>query len=205
MAFVPAANTLEARLRYNWGTQLVENTLYFEGSAGVTTILASTLGNNLINWWNTNFKANATTILTLTQVYITDLTAQDSFTVSVTTGLPSSGTSISESLPFNCAFCISFRTAFRGRSGRGRNYVPGLTEGDQSGSIVTSARSTALVNAYALLIGAGTFTPGLQWVVVSRFTNKLPRPQALVRPIMNVLAVDSIMDSQRRRLQGRGR
>jgi hypothetical protein len=205
MTFVPAANTLEARMRFVWGTQLAENTLYFQGSAGVTTTLATTLGNNLINWWNTHFKAPSPTNFGLNQVYITDLTSQTSFTVTVTTGLPSLGSSTVESLPFNCAMCISFRSANRGRSGRGRNYVGGLTEADQASSVIVSSRVTGAVTSYQQLIGAGTFTPGLQFVIVSRFQNKLPRPSALVQPVINVLAVDSIIDSQRRRLQGRGR
>jgi hypothetical protein len=203
--FVPAPNTLEARLRYNIGTQLIENTLYFQGSAGVTTTLANTLGTNLITWWNTNFKASTTNLMALDQVYLTDLTFQNSFTVSVTAGLPSVGTSAIEALPFNCALCISFRTNNRGRSGRGRNYVSGLTENDQAASVIAAGRVSAAVTAYTALIGAGTFTPGLQWCVVSRFNGGIPRAQALVQPITNVLAVDNVIDSQRRRLPGRGR
>lgn len=205
MPFVPAANTLEARMRYTWGSQLVENTLYFQGSAGVTPALATTLGNNLIGWWNTNFKTPASNLLSLVQVYITDLSTATSFTVSVVTGLPSAGGSAVESLPFNCALCISFRTGNRGRSGRGRNYVPGLTEADQAASVVIASRVSGAVTAYTTLVGAGTFTPGLQFCVVSRFSNHAPRISALVQPVTTVLAVDSIIDSQRRRLQGRGR
>lgn len=205
MPFVAAPNTLEARLRYNIGTQLIENTLYFQGSAGVTPTLATTLGNNLIGWWNTNFKTATTNAMALDQVYITDLTSQTSFTVSVVTGLPSVGGSSTDALPFNCAMCISFRTDHRGRSGRGRNYVAGLTEADQIASVITSTRVSAAVAAYTTLKGAGTFTPGLEWVVVSRFSGGVPRAQALVQPITTVLAVDSIIDSQRRRLPGRGR
>ena len=205
MPFVPAPNTLEARLRYNLGTQLIENTLYFQGSAGVTTTLANTLGTNLITWWNTNFKAATSNLMALLQVYITDLTFQNSFTVSVTAGLPSVGTSIVEALPFNCAMCISFRSNNRGRSGRGRNYVAGLTENDQAGSTIVAGRVNGAVTAYTALIGAGTFTAGLQFVIVSRFNGGIPRAQALVQPVTNVLSVDSIIDSQRRRLPGRGR
>lgn len=205
MPFVPAANTLQAELRYNYGSSLAENVLYFQGSAGVTVALATTLGNNLIGWWNTNFKARMPTQVVLREVYVTDLTTQTSFTVSVTTGLPSAGTALQDPLPFNCALCVSLRTANRGRSGRGRNYVLGLLETEVSANTVASTTVSPTLTAYNLLVGAGTFTPGLQLVIVSRFTNKLPRANALVQPVTNAVILDSVVDSQRRRLPGRGR
>lgn len=205
MPFVPAANTLQAELRYNYGSSLAENVLYFQGSAGVTVALATTLGNNLIGWWNTNFKARMPTQVVLREVYVTDLTTQTSFTVSVTTGLPSAGTALQDPLPFNCALCVSLRTANRGRSGRGRNYVLGLLETEVSANTVASTTVSPTLTAYGLLVGAGTFTPGLQLVIVSRFTNKLPRANALVQPVTNAVILDSVVDSQRRRLPGRGR
>jgi len=205
MPFIPAPNTLQARMRYNWGVQLIENTLYFEGSAGVSVALANSLGAALVSWWNTNFKPITSNLMALDQVYITDLTADNSFTVPYSTGLPLTGTNATEALPFNCALCISFRTANRGRSGRGRNYVAGLTEAQQAASVVAAATRLSIVTAYQALVGAGTFVPGLGFSVVSRFHNGLPRAQCLVQPITNVLAVDDILDSQRRRLPGRGR
>lgn len=194
-----------AELRYTYGSAKMENVLYFQGSAGVTPALATTLGNSLISWWNTNFKPGASNQFSLVEVHITDLSTQTSFTVTVTTGLPSVGSSTVEGLPFNVAFCISFRTANRGRSGRGRNYVAGLTEADTQFSTIISTRRAAWVTAYGLLMGAGTFVAGLQWCVVSRFTQGLPRQNALVQPITAVLAVDDTTDSQRRRLPGRGK
>lgn len=205
MPFVPAANTLLAELRYTYGSVKMENTLYFQGSAGVTPALGITLGNALISWWNAHFKAPSPTAFSLVEVHVTDLSTQTSFTESVTTGLPSAGSSTVDGLPFNVAFCISFRTANRGRSGRGRNYVAGLTEADTQYSTIISTRRAAIVSAYLLLVGAGTFVAGLQWVVVSRFSGGAPRLNALVQPITTAFAVDDITDSQRRRLPGRGK
>jgi|SRR5215831_11988719 len=202
--FVPAPNTLQARMRYVQFGQITENTLYFEGSAAVDVPLATTLGNNLIGWWVTHFQAQASNQFALLQVYITDLTTQTSFTVAVTTGLPATGASTVEALPNNVAFCVSFRSRNRGRSSRGRNYVGGLTEADTNASQMIASRASSIVASYQVLIGAGTFTPGLELVVVSRFTNKNPRPSALIQPVIAILAVDNIVDSQRRRLPGRG-
>ena len=205
MAFIPAPNVLQARMRYNWGAQLIENTLYFVGSAGVTVALANSLGAALVTWWNTNFKPITSNLMALDQVYISDLTANNSFTVAYSTGLPLVGANATEALPFNVAYCVSFRTANRGRSGRGRNYVAGLTEAQQAASVIAAGTRTTIVTAYQGLVGAGTFVAGLQFCVVSRFTNNAPRVTALIQPITNVTTIDDILDSQRRRLPGRGR
>lgn len=202
--FVPAPNVLQARMRYVQFGQLTENTLYFEGSAAVDTALATTLGNALLNWWSVNFQPQCSNQMALLQVYITDLTTQTGFTVAVTPPSALTGGSTTEALPNNVAFCVSFRTAARGRSSRGRNYVGGLTEADTNASNLLQSRATAIVNAYKLLMGAGVFVPGLQLVVVSRFTLGNPRPVALSRPVINILNVDLTVDSQRRRLPHRG-
>lgn len=205
MPFVPASNTLQARLHFNWGTQQIENSLYFQGSAGVTPALATSLGTALVSWWSTNFRANTSNLMALNNINITDLTAENSFVVVHQTGLPLVGQDTAEALPFNCAFCVSLRSANRGRSGRGRNYIAGLTETKQAASVIDATLRTNIVAAYNLLVGAGTFVPGLQLVIVSRFHLGLPRAAALVQPVTTVLSVDSTMDSQRRRLPGRGR
>lgn len=205
MPYVPAPNVVQAELRYLYSIQKLENVIYFVGSAGITTTLMTTLGNNLINWWNVNFKPLVSTQLSLSEVYLTDLTTQTSPTVSVVTGLPSAGVDGGEPMPFNVAYCISFRTAGRGRSARGRNYVTGMTENDVSGNSIVGSFRDAAVAAYNLLVGAGTFTAGLQWCVVSRIHDNAPRAVALVQPITSVVTIDLVVDSQRRRLPGRGR
>lgn len=205
MPFVPAQNTCMAELRMILSTQKVENTLYFQASAGMTPALMTSLGTALITWWSNQMSPLLSNFLSLTEVYLTDLTTQTSPTVSVTAGLPIAGTDASEPLPFNVAYCLSFRTAGRGKASRGRNYICGWTEGDNLRSDLLAGNITAITSAYTLLVGAGTFVPGLQWVVVSRFLNNAPRATALVQPITNVLGVDSTLDSQRRRLPGRGR
>lgn len=194
-----------AELRFLASTQRVENTLYFQGSAAITTTLMTTLGNNLANWWAVNFKTRTSTAVTLNEIYLTDLTTESSPTVSVTTGLPNAGTDAAESMPFSVTFCYSFRTNGRGKSSRGRNYVVGLTEGNVLGNSISGSYSSAGLAAYQQLIGAGIFTPGLIWCVVSRFHQGLPRAVALVQPITSVVMVDQVVDSQRRRLPGRGR
>lgn len=204
MPFVPVPDTLMAELRFISQGQKIENTLYFQGSAGVSASLASDLGDALISWWDTQFQPITSDTMALVEVFLTDLSDATSFTVSDTAGLPNAGASTTEPLPANVAHCVSFRTAQRGRSARGRNYIAGMTEADTNGSLISSTIVADHVTAYTILLGAGAFVAGLEWVVVSRFHNGVARTTGLAIPVTNVLSVDAVVDSQRRRLPGRG-
>lgn len=194
-----------AELRFIKEAQRIENTLYFTGSAQPDSVLAGQLATALVTWWTNNIRLFVSSDMTLTEVFITDISSQEGFTLSHVVSPPLAGTAIGESLPSNVALCISFRTAFRGRSGRGRNYVAGCTEANCAGSFFSTAYVNAMVSAYGLLMGAGNFVPGLGWTIVTRHFNGQPRPIGLSRTVTAVLSVNNSCDSQRRRLPGRGR
>jgi hypothetical protein len=206
MVYVPAQNVAQANLRYTWDGQQIENTLYFEldGSTWATNTL-EVLGADLASWWINNLASNLSSNLTLREVYCVDLTSQTGPTGTyVPNPLPSGGDTTS-SVPNNVSFAVSFRTAGRGRSSRGRNYVPGLTEQNLTDNELTTSMAVFLTDAYDALLSQGTFTSPVTWVIVSRYANKQPRTQALVQPVTAVLATDNVVDSQRKRLPKRGR
>jgi len=111
-----------------------------------------------------------------------------------------------EAAPNNCSMAVSFRTAVSGRSNRGRNYVPVLTNSQVSENLIDSSWAQDVVNAYSeLLFGGGALPAGWVWVVVSRFTGGLPRTVGTFNEIFSVLVTDLIVDSMRTRLPGRGK
>jgi hypothetical protein len=206
MVYVPAGNVAQANLRYTWDGQQVENTLYFElGGSFWDTNLLEILGADLASWWQNNMAASLSSTLTLREVYCVDLSSQTGPTGTFVPNPLPSGADITASAPNNVSFAVSFRTAGRGRSSRGRNYVPGLTEQHIEDNEVIPTMVTFLTDAYSELLSQSTFTSTISWVVVSRYANKQPRTQALVQPVTAVLATDSVVDSQRKRLPKRGR
>lgn len=205
MPFVPAPNVAQAELRFTLGTQKAENVLYFEASAGISTTLMGNLAAALDAWWKANLKASASSSVVLTEVYVTDLTTDTSPTLSRLVLAPATGTDVGTVLPNNVAYCVQFKTGHRGRSGRGRNYIMGLTTGTVTGNTLSGPAQTVFLNAYSLLIGAGTFVAGFQWGVLSRIHNGADRAAGLFQPITSVNVFDATVDSQRRRLPGRGR
>jgi len=108
------------------------------------------------------------------------------------------------SLPNNVAYCISKYTGLRGRSFRGRFFLPGIPENArETPSRVTAAYrtniQTACTGALDFMISNG-FPP----VVVSWYTGGDIRTTGVATPITALGPVDDVLDSQRRRLPGRG-
>jgi hypothetical protein len=207
MVFVPVPNVVQANIRTTIATEQVENILYFRAeSVEVNDSSMGALGLELINWWENNLSSWLTTAIELREVYLTDLSTQDGPTVTVTpSNPPVQGIDADPVLPNNCALCVSFRTGKRGRSFRGRNYVAGLGEGRVTASIVDTTYAEGIRDAYNLLLAPIALPPGWRWVVVSRIADKQPRTVGEATNITSVVLTDRVMDSQRRRLPGRGR
>lgn len=117
---------------------------------------------------------------------------------------PTLGSVSSKSLPNNVALCVSKYTALRGRSFRGRLFLMGMPENSRSTpSYVTDAYmgniNTAMSGVLADMISAG-FPP----CVISRYTANAPRTTGIATLVTALACVDPVLDSQRRRLPGRG-
>lgn len=203
MAFIPAPGVAQVELFYNWSSQNVETVLQFQCSVALTPTLLNELAVKVLALWTTNVKPLLINTISLTAVKVTDLTTQIGPVVQYATGLPAAGTQTGDSLPNNCALVVTKRTLLRGRSYRGRIYHPGIPEAQCAGNTVTNAFVTQIVNAYATML---TFTTtGASWdmVVMSRYNNNAPRAEADSNQV-TTLTSDGLIDSQRRRLPGRG-
>jgi len=203
MAFVPVPETLMAELRQELSGQQVENTLYFKKSGGWTENDAIILGQALAESWEATMAPVLSVQLQLNSVHLTDLSSQFSFATDFVPAASIQGAVGGDCSPNNCALCVSFRSAARGRSGRGRNYVPGLAESLVSLNQFDPTAALEIVSFYQGLTALAVDADA-QWVVVSRFENGLPREEGLARVVRTVLLVDLVIDSQRRRLPGRG-
>lgn len=105
--------------------------------------------------------------------------------------------------PGGVTFALTFRTGHVGRAFRGRNYIPGIPEPAIDGNEVLTTFAEALANSDIALAAAVT-AAGFTWTVVSRNLNNAPRPTPVALPITGVGYSDLSLDSQRRRLNGRG-
>ena len=203
MPFIPVPNTVQINVVYAMDGQEVENTLYYEKTTGVSaTDLAALVEevNAFLVDQLVPFLGNTIELIRLVGVL---LDAADSLLYVSTTGLPFAGTASGPAAPNNVALCMSLRTGIRGRSFRGRNYIPGIPRDLITENTVGAGSVTAYEDAYNGLIGLGG-DDGWQQVIVSRFSGGAPRTTGVTTPVTAAFVVDPTVDSQRRRLPGRG-
>lgn len=203
MAFITVPNCAEVEIRQALDGQLIENTMYFQHPTPPTAAELKTLGDTMLNWFGSNILPNLSHHLTLREAYVTDLTEQDGPTATSTGFTPAAGGNAGESMPNAVALCVSFRTAARGRTGRGRNYISGLPDNLVLQNTIDTNFADTIVGHYNDLQD-GLSAVGWTWVVVSRFFNGQPRAQGIARPVTAAIVTDLTVDSQRRRAPGRG-
>lgn len=211
MPFVPVPNTALIEIVYEWDGQIVENTIYYRKST--TPILADleVLTDEIRAYIIDQLLPALTSAISLIRVVGTLLDAVDGLQVISTTDLPVAGGG-GASQPNNVTICVSLKTASRGRSARGRNYIPGLAQGYITGNTITTVIQNAFETVWTGLIAIGG-DDGWSQVVVSRFSGftivdgkkvPTPREEGITHAITSAVIVDRTTDSMRRRLPGRG-
>lgn len=201
----PGTNNLAlVEARFTWNGQEVENRLHFRHDAAPSpsvSQLEALLGyvdERIINDW---LPLMATTV-TYRECYAETYAGASSIAATLLgTG---AGTASGESLPGNSTLCLSLRSASVGRSRRGRFYTIGMTEGQQTGGVVTTGYRNAWLTTMSALLGA---TIGDDWYlcVASFISGGVARETGFLTDVTQVITVNDFVDSQRRRLQGRGR
>lgn len=205
MPFVPVPNAARVELRMVYQEQHVMNTLWFDhGNVAPNADDLEVLNDLVYIWWVENMKPITSTSVAIREVYSL---VQDGSGVEWTSvpddPLESQGSDGGELLPNNVVLCVSFRTGLAGRSYRGRNFPPGITRTHQAGNFATPTYTNQLQAAYTALITAVGESAWV-WGVATRYSNKLPRIEGAMTPITAVVVTDRALDSQRRRLVGRG-
>lgn len=204
MAFVPVPNVAMVEFRYTWDSQRVENTLYFRWPEPFEGGIMEALADDLFSWWEDYIKPIQSNQVALREIVVTDLTTATAPVWVRVSSPPVNGGNLGSALPNNVTIALKFSTSGRGRSSRGRNYLIGLVESDVVGNTIDGATATNWQSAYAVL--PATVSPSSwSWVVVSRFTNGAPRTTGIASQVTAVGFTDGTVDSQRRRLPGRGR
>lgn len=210
MPFVPVPSTALVELRMTLDLQQVENTLWFVFQDPIDEAILTTLNNDLLGWWVDHYAPLVSQQLQLREIVCTDMSSSTGPQVTLAAPPGTVGELTVDAEPNNVSLTVSFRTANRGRSFRGRNYLVGITADVLVNNTFTSVYVSSVTDAYAALLPAGGVLSDARWVVASRFSgidsngDPIPRVTGIATPITAVVVVDSIVDSQRRRLPKRG-
>lgn len=196
---------VRAAMIYQRDVRTLVNVLHFAKAATWTLAEMTTLANALKTWWDTYYKLAIPPQISLTQVQVrlydpSNPLAQD---LAVSPAIIGTRGTVSEAA--NATSTISLRTGRAGRAYRGRIYIPGLSEADvQQNDQLASALTSILATAAFQLLTAGV--PSL-----SAFPVIFHRPLPVGKPLDNLFqavtgfVIENIVDSQRKRLPGRGR
>lgn len=204
MARPPTENTAEVTMTFLWDGQYCINKHHFLNTAGWDEGSLNNLGTAVKEWWDTELKALVVNTCSLVEIEVVDLTEGSGLGITVQTGLPIAGTNAGPSAPNNVTLAIKKGTGLVGRSFRGRTYHIGLSEGSYTNNTVIPSDVTALRDAYdALREPLGAVIP-VDMCVLSETSNGAPRAAGICTPVTGI-GVDPVLDSQRRRLPGRGR
>lgn len=203
MAFISAINTVKVVLEQLFGTSELANIVYFLKSGGWSEAEMTALLDDVETWWITYMQPYLGNALSLTGLTATDMSSATGPVVTKAVSPAEVGAGTSDPQAANVTAVITFRTAGRGRSSRGRNYIPGLTQ-DVMDSVtdVLAGWCGYMIDAYEAFSDvevANTCTH----VVASFYHEKAPRATALLQPVTGY-TMDTAVDSQRRRLRGRG-
>lgn len=203
MAFQRVPNTVQVDAIFSLFGQNVENVFHIQWPGGVDAVAIADSATAVRDWVEASYLPLLSNQIQFLRCEALNLDIDNGGTsVAFATGAGTGGTA-SASLPGGSAFCVSLRTAQSGRNHRGRKYVMGIPEAGRSGNQVTGAYRTQMESAFADLIN-DIQSVNAVLVVVSRFLNNVLRLEAIVTEVIAIVASDTNIDSQRRRLTGRG-
>jgi hypothetical protein len=209
MAFIPAVNTARVEMVFHENGCIIENVYHvLKGSAFGGTDLTD-IAQAFRDWWDAELQSVVADDVALDLIKVRNMTTATSPAIEFTDGLPLVGGSGGGALPNNSTLAIKWTTGFAGRSFRGRTYHIGLTDNDLANTVsIDSTAQSFFAAAYEALIGAVSDL-SMDLVVASFFSgvdvngDPIPRSTAVLTPIVGAV-VDTALDSQRRRLLGRG-
>jgi hypothetical protein len=202
--FVPVPGVMSASIRFILDSQLIENVLNFRYDDASFPAASSEVWFILDTVFWPALYPSLSVDLVNSETYFADQSDAAGPVYTAPAFTHAAGGLASESMPNSIALCVSHRTANRGRSYRGRTFVPGLPESSVLHNTVIPAAVSSIVGAFEDM-RAACDAAGLPLVVVSRRHNNAPRVEGIATVVTACVTVDPTVDSQRRRLPGRGR
>lgn len=197
---VPGLMRLE--MHFLWDLQHCMNVFYLNSNLHTTSdTLEHEIAGTFVNWWSAEIAPLVTNTVQLYEVVVKEV-RPDGIAVLHTDGLPINGAKTQQSVPNNVTLAVHWGTGLLGRSRHGRTYHIGLTMDKVNAN--TCVNASEIQAAYdALRTTLDNITLNVEFSVVSFVADKGWRRDPLITPISGV-AVEPTLDSQRRRLPGRG-
>lgn len=205
--FQPVADTVEVSVQGSMDSQLIENKFYVHVGEAVTQAIVERLAELFADWATATMAAQLPSDWTFTRAVARDLTAEASFEAVNADGAGTAGGLSGGRMSNNSTLAIHRNTGFSGKKAKSRIYWPGISASSISGADhISTASGAAMVSALNTLRSlvladtTATFTYGY----VQRIVNGVKLAAGNFIEVTGHSLIDTILDSQRRRLPGRG-
>jgi len=204
--FIPAPNCVSIELIYYSFVAICENQLHVELAAPASLSDLQAIRAIVNTWDSGNWKNRRAAGVSLARIRTKALDTNTSPVEDFNLPTIRPGTQSNPTCPLNVTFCIKLGTGLTGRSYRGRLYAPGI-----SISSCVNVNTLDATEASALIASLGALNTALQAgspashiVVLSYRNNFAWRTTAVPTAVTTFSYADLALDSQRRRLNGRG-
>lgn len=202
--YIPVINTAKVELFMRSDGQQIANVFHVLSSVAFNPVSLAEVVSAFEEWCVGNYFPAIGAQVTLNSIKATDLSSESGSVYEKTPDEAlAGGVTGGEAFPNNSTVVLKWLTSQRGRSYRGRTYVPGMR------SSIASI-NTLLPTPYAAIVAAASQlwsqvrAAGWDLAVVSYCNGKEWRTTGVATPIVS-WALDETLDSQRRRLPGRGK
>lgn len=200
--FIPVPHVFKCEMIYLSNGQRVENVLHFDIAGEIDIDTPRRMADAINSAYGTTLAAVQNENTTLTLIRVQDLSSEGSFLYE--RGAGASGLLLGAGVPGNVTIVTKFGSGLSGRSTRGRVYNVGLDQGQVAGNQIGSVDAGLISAAWVDFVTAvnADFT-GAAHVVVSYCGGGTWRTEGLVTAVQTY-TTELNLDSQRRRLTGRG-
>jgi len=200
---------LKVSVQGTYDGQLVENKFYAKAAEAVTDVMVAALAGVVEDWVHNTMLAHLPSAYVFTRTVARDLTSEASFESisSAHTGETGAITS-TPAMPGNVTIAVHRDTGLSGKKAKSRIYWPGLNTGALTGeNQFSTAEATALIDALDTLRDDILADTSTTWTYgyVQRIIDHVKLTAGNFIEVFHHSVTDRNMDSQRRRLAGRGR
>lgn len=204
MPFIAAPNIVSVELRCRLDGQGIENRFTIDALTTPTPTIVDDICNLVSVWAQGTYFDHIPDAVQLIEVVATDLSASDGVQHTIVPEGTVVGGLAGVVMPNEVTFCVTHKSASRGRSARGRSYVLALNKASVTSNTLDSGLANSFVSDFDALRDVMT-DQGYSWVVVSYRHDNAVRPGGPVYyPITGSSYADLIVDSMKRRKPGVG-
>lgn len=184
LPFIPFANCAEVVMQGVHAGQPAYLTFGCLFTAPPTVVDLTNLIAIFDGWYHSSLQALTAPAMAYNNIKATDLTTSTGPVVNVAVSGTQQGTGPAPSVPTNTALVVTCNTALRGRSYRGRNYVPGMPAAGLVNDNTWNATQYSAVGTSWGTLGGLLNVGGWQHVVLSRYLNNVRRTTGVATPIL---------------------